>query len=149
MNLVLVHPQIPPNTGNIARTCAATETRLHLVGPLGFDVSDKAVKRAGLDYWPYVDIHHYESVDTFKRQIDKHARWVGFSKIGTIQYTDFEFQANDWLLFGSEIHGLPKEIREGCHAQVYIPMPGTHVRSLNLAAAAAVGLYEAYRQVNY
>ncbi|KPA18851.1 rRNA methylase SpoU family [Candidatus Magnetomorum sp. HK-1] len=147
LHMVLVHPQIPPNTGNIARTCAATETSLHLVGPLGFDISDKALKRAGLDYWPHVNIHYYESVDAFQRQSKNCGRWVGFSKNGTIKYTDYTFQANDWLLFGSEIHGLPENVRRQCDSLVYIPMPGKHVRSLNLASSAAVGLYEARRQL--
>ena len=147
LNLVLVHPQIPPNTGNIARTCAATETKLHLVGPLGFDISDKALKRAGLDYWPYVDVQYYESEEIFKEKQFQQGRWIGFSKMGSINYTHFKFQTDDWLLFGSEIHGLPESVRKLCHAQLFIPMPGKHVRSLNLAAAAAVGIYEARRQV--
>ena len=145
--MVLVHPQIPPNTGNIARTCAATDTPLHLVAPLGFDISDKALKRAGLDYWPYMDIHHYESVDDFQKRTKNSGRWIGFSKTGTVKYTDFTFKENDWLLFGSELYGLPDDIRNQCSSLVYIPMTGKHVRSLNLASSAAVGLYEARRQL--
>jgi tRNA (cytidine/uridine-2'-O-)-methyltransferase len=147
LKLVLVNPQIPPNTGNIARTCAATETDLHLVGPLGFDISDKALKRAGLDYWPYVDLHYYDSVEAFLKKNADQGRWIGFSKSASINYTHFKFQTNDWLMFGSEIYGLPEKIRTYCHTQVLIPMPCKHVRSLNLAAAAAVGLYEARRQI--
>jgi tRNA (cytidine/uridine-2'-O-)-methyltransferase len=146
-NLVLVNPQIPPNTGNIARTCAATQSPLHLVGPLGFDISHKAVKRAGLDYWDYVEMYYYESFETFEQQIAANARWIGFSKRGTVKYTDISFQDNDWLLFGSETQGLPDSVLKRCQFPVYIPMSTTHVRSLNLATAVAIGLYEARRQV--
>jgi len=147
INLVLVHPQIPPNTGNIARTCAATQSPLHLVGPLGFDISHKAVKRAGLDYWDYVEMYYYESFDIFEQQIDSNARWIGFSKRGTVKYTDFSFDENDWLLFGSETQGLPEHILQKCQVPVFIPMATSHVRSLNLATAVAIGLYEARRQM--
>jgi len=147
IHMVLVHPQIPPNTGNIARTCAATCTPLHLVGPLGFDISDKALKRAGLDYWSYVEIYHYESCETFLESIGANARLICFTKKGRVLYTDIHYQKNDWLLFGSETKGLPNCVLERCYQDVFIPMSGAHVRSLNLAAAAAVGLYEAFRQV--
>ena len=146
-NLVLVHPQIPPNTGNIARTCAATQSPLHLVGPLGFDISHKAVKRAGLDYWDYVEMYYYESFEIFEKKMSRNARWIGFSKRGSVKYTDISFQDNDWLLFGSETHGLPDSILQRCHFPAYIPMATSHVRSLNLATAVAIGLYEARRQV--
>ena len=146
-NLVLINPQIPPNTGNIARTCAATQSPLHLVGPLGFDISHKAVKRAGLDYWDYVEMYYYDTFQDFEKAMPPNARWIGFSKRGDFRYTDFKFQDNDWLLFGSETLGLPDSILQRCHEQVYIPMSTSHVRSLNLATAVAIGLYEARRQV--
>jgi len=146
-NLVLVQPQIPPNTGNIARTCAATQSPFHLVGPLGFDISHKAVKRAGLDYWDYVEMYYYESFELFEKQISGNARWIGFSKKAKTKYTDIQYQENDWLFFGSETHGLPDTILERCHIEAYIPMSTTHVRSLNLATAVAIALYEARRQV--
>jgi tRNA (cytidine/uridine-2'-O-)-methyltransferase len=145
-NLVLVHPQIPPNTGNIARTCAATQSPLHLVGPLGFDISHKAVKRAGLDYWDYVEMYYYESFEIFEKQMSPNARWIGFSKKAEVRYTDIKYLENDWLLFGSETQGLPDNILDRCHIPAYIPMSTTHVRSLNLATAVAIALYEARRQ---
>jgi tRNA (cytidine/uridine-2'-O-)-methyltransferase len=145
--LVLVQPQIPPNTGNIARTCAATNTQLHLVGPLGFEITDRYLKRAGLDYWPYVQLQIHPSIAAFiefRRQ--QSGRWIGFSVKGTCSHFKFQFAADDWLLFGSETAGLPAEILAACDATVYIPMSEPGVRSLNLSVSAAVGLFEARRQ---
>ncbi|PSB60078.1 putative tRNA (cytidine(34)-2'-O)-methyltransferase [Chroococcidiopsis cubana SAG 39.79] len=148
--LVLVHPQIPPNTGNIARTCAATGTELHLVAPLGFEISDRYLKRAGLDYWQYVNLHYHESLDSFKTYyLERGGRWVGFSVKGESNYIEYQFQADDWLLFGSETTGLPPSVLSACHARVYIPMAQTGVRSLNLSVSVAVGLFEARRQLGY
>lgn len=150
VKVVLIYPQIPPNTGNIARTCAATGTQLHLVGPLGFEISDRYLKRAGLDYWPYVDLHYHESLDTFKVVHQQQGgRWIGFSAAGKCSYIKFQFQADDWLLFGSETQGLPSNVIETCHDTVYIPMSQAGVRSLNLSVSAAVGLFEARRQLGY
>jgi tRNA (cytidine/uridine-2'-O-)-methyltransferase len=146
--LVLVNPQIPPNTGNIARTCAATRTHLHLVGPLGFEITDRYLKRAGLDYWPYVSLTIHPSIEAFidfRRQ--QPGRWVGFSVKGTCSHFKFQFQPDDWLLFGSETSGLPTQILGCCDETVYIPMSEPGVRSLNLSVSAAVGLFEAYRQL--
>lgn len=146
--VVLVHPQIPPNTGNIARTCAATGTELHLVGPLGFEISDRYLKRAGLDYWPYVKLSCHSSWQAFKEFHQRHqGRWIGFSTSGSLNYLQFQFQADDWLLFGSETTGLPPETLAGCTATVYIPMTQPKVRSLNLSVSVAVGLFEAHRQL--
>ena len=148
--LVLVHPQIPPNTGNIARTCAATGTELHLVAPLGFEISDRYLKRAGLDYWQYVNLHYHESLDSFKtHHQERGGRWVGFSVKGESNYIEYQFQADDWLLFGSETTGLPPAVLSACHARVYIPMAQPGVRSLNLSVSAAIGLFEARRQLGY
>ncbi len=148
--LVLVNPQIPPNTGNIARTCAATGTQLHLVAPLGFEITDRYLKRAGLDYWPYVQLKIHPSVAAFIEFRDRHlGRWIGFSVGGTHSHFEFQFQANDWLLFGSETDGLPRSVLEICDATVYIPMSQPGVRSLNLSVSAAVGLFEALRQVGH
>ncbi|HAG83844.1 MAG TPA: tRNA (uridine(34)/cytosine(34)/5-carboxymethylaminomethyluridine(34)-2'-O)-methyltransferase TrmL [Cyanobacteria bacterium UBA12227] len=150
IRVVLVHPQIPPNTGNIARTCAATGTELHLVGPLGFEISDRYLKRAGLDYWPYVKLYSHESLDTFTAVYQQlGGRWIGFSTTGKYSYVQFEFQANDWLLFGSETMGLPSHILDTCEATVFIPMSQPRVRSLNLSVSVAVGLFEARRQLGY
>jgi tRNA (cytidine/uridine-2'-O-)-methyltransferase len=148
--VVLVQPQIPPNTGNIARTCAATQTPLHLVGPLGFEISDRYLKRAGLDYWPFVDLHYHENLDEFYcyRQ-QQSGRWIGFSTSGTYSYIEFQYQPEDWLLFGCETAGLPSEVLQACNATVYIPMSQPHVRSLNLSVSVAVGLFESHRQLGY
>ncbi|OUL18529.1 tRNA (cytidine(34)-2'-O)-methyltransferase [Nostoc sp. 106C] len=148
--VVLVNPQIPPNTGNIARTCAATGTELHLVGPLGFEISDRYLKRAGLDYWPYVKLNYHESLEAFKNIHQKRGgRWLGFSVRGSFNYAQFNFQADDWLLFGSETTGLAPTILSACDATLYIPMAQPQVRSLNLSVSVAVGLFEARRQLGY
>lgn len=148
--VVLIHPQIPPNSGNIARTCAATGTELHFVGPLGFEISDRYLKRAGLDYWPYVNWHYYDSLDAFQSYHQQsQGRWIGFSVTGSCSYVRFQFQHHDWLLFGSETTGLPPAVLSDCAATVYIPMTQPGVRSLNLSVSVAVGLFEARRQLGY
>jgi tRNA (cytidine/uridine-2'-O-)-methyltransferase len=148
LKVVLVHPQIPPNTGNIARTCAATETELHLVGPLGFEFSDRYLKRAGLDYWPYVNLHYHLTLQDFQEHYQaRDGRLIGFSVSGQKSYTAYHFQPEDWLVFGSESDGLPRDFREQCTDLVYIPMPQSHIRSLNLSVSVGVGLFEVYRQL--
>ena len=148
--VVLVQPQIPPNTGNIARTCAATCTELHLVGPLGFEISDRHLKRAGLDYWPYVDLHIYDSIADFQSMHQKRGgRWLGFSKAGITNYTQLKYREDDWLLFGCETEGLPANVLKACDTTAYIPMSETNVRSLNLSVSTALGLFEARRQLGY
>ncbi len=148
--IVLVEPQIPPNTGNIARTCAATGTELHLVGPLGFEISDRYLKRAGLDYWPFVDLHSHDSLETFKAyHRQRGGRWIGFSVTGSYSHVCFQFQPDDWLLFGSETIGLSPSVLSDCTATVHIPMTQPGVRSLNLSVSVAVGIFEARRQLGY
>jgi tRNA (cytidine/uridine-2'-O-)-methyltransferase len=148
--VVLVNPLIPPNTGNIARTCAATATELHLVGPLGFEISDRYLKRAGLDYWPYVKLNYHESLEAFKDQHQQRGgRLLGFSVRGNSNYAQFQFQADDWLVFGSETTGLPETVISACDNTLYIPMTEPHVRSLNLSVSVAVSLFEARRQLGY
>ncbi|QOV23476.1 tRNA (cytidine(34)-2'-O)-methyltransferase [Anabaenopsis elenkinii] len=148
--VVLVYPQIPPNTGNIARTCAATGTELHLVAPLGFEISDRYLKRAGLDYWPYVKLHYHESLAAFEStHRQRGGRWLGFTVRGNCNYATFQFQPDDWLLFGSETSGLPSTVLSECDAKLYIPMSEPHVRSLNLSVSVAVSLFEAHRQLGY
>jgi tRNA (cytidine/uridine-2'-O-)-methyltransferase len=146
--IVLIQPEIPPNTGNIARTCAATGTELHLVGPLGFEISDRQLKRAGLDYWPHVQLTVHENLAAF---IAYHApiggRWVGFTVGGLHSYVEFKYDDSDWLLFGRETSGLPTAALERCQETVVIPMNREHVRSLNLSVSAALGLFEARRQL--
>ncbi|MFH7242518.1 MAG: tRNA (cytidine(34)-2'-O)-methyltransferase [Spirulina sp.] len=147
--LVLVNPQIPPNTGNIARTCAATNTPLHLVAPLGFDLSDRYLKRAGLDYWPYVNLTlHDDWVAFAQHQQAIGGRTMAFCTSGTRRYTDVAYQPDDWLLFGSETEGLPATVLQQCTQVVSIPMNRRAVRSLNLANSAAIGLFEALRQID-
>jgi tRNA (cytidine/uridine-2'-O-)-methyltransferase len=150
LKVVLIHPQIPPNTGNIARTCAATGTELHLVGPLGFEISDRYLKRAGLDYWPYVKLNYHESLEAFKNlHQERGGRWLGFTVRGNYNYVDFQFQADDWLLFGSETTGLSPDVLSITAANLYIPMAQPGVRSLNLSVSVAIGLFEARRQLGY
>jgi len=150
LRVVLVQPKIPPNTGNIARTCAATGTQLHLVGPLGFELSDRYLKRAGLDYWPHVDLHYHLDNQAF---IDFYQasgnRLLGFSVRGKQTYLECDYQEGDWLAFGSETDGLPPEILKVCYSTLSIPIDRTKVRSLNLSVSVAIGLFEARRQLNY
>ena len=114
--VVLVHPEIPPNTGNIARTCAATKTELHLVAPLGFEISDRYLKRAGLDYWPYVGLHYHQDLEHFWQHYhSRDGNLIGFTVRGSGNYLDYQYQVNDWLLFGCETKGLPPEVLAACH----------------------------------
>jgi len=148
LNIVLVEPEIPMNTGNIARTCAATRSRLHLVEPLGFDISDRAVKRAGLDYWHMVDLRVYSSLEDLFAKNEITDLWLATTKAPQ-DYTNARFQADSWLFFGKETAGLPLWFREA-HAQrcVRIPMR-PDARSLNLANSVAILTYEALRQLDF
>lgn len=147
MHIVFVEPEIPPNTGTTARLCAATNTSFHLVGPLGFSLEDRYLKRAGLDYWPHVDVHYYQQWSDFL-QHRPCGRLLAFSARATRSYTQVRYVPDDLLVFGSETRGLPDEVRIALADSLYtIPMQGTHVRSLNLANAAAIVLYEALRQL--
>jgi tRNA (cytidine/uridine-2'-O-)-methyltransferase len=148
--VVLVEPQIPPNTGNIARTCAATQTDLHLVGPLGFEISDRYLKRAGLDYWPHVKLDYHSNIQAFQKAHQQQGgRLIGFSVRGKHCYSDWQFHQNDWLVFGSETQGLSPEFLAKCDATVFIPIYQGKVRSLNLSVSVAVGLFETYRQLGF
>jgi len=145
-NVVLVEPQIPQNTGSIARLCGATDSTLHLVKPLGFSTDDKHLKRAGLDYWQYVNILYWNSFDLF---LDANAteRLFFFSTKVKPTYTEASFKPGDFLVFGKETKGLPKEVLRRFKDQCYtIPMSNPNIRSINLAMAASVILYEALRQ---
>ncbi len=148
--VVLVQPEIPPNTGNIARTCAATNTELHLVGPLGFELSDRYLKRAGLDYWPFVDLHYHQNLENFLAvHQQKGGRLIGFSVRGNKNYLDCQYREDDWLLFGCETAGLPRDLLAACDRQIYIKMSQPKVRSLNLSVSVTIGLFEARRQLGY
>lgn len=156
LRIVLYQPQIPPNTGNVARTCAALGRELHLIEPLGFSISDRQLRRAGLDYWPWVNLHRHTDLEAF-HQARGHqgGRLVAFSAHGETCLWDHRFADDDWLLFGRETDGLPLELRERADHQLRIPMAcaagSGHggVRSLNLSVAVAVALFEAERQMNW
>ncbi|AUC61574.1 tRNA (cytidine/uridine-2'-O-)-methyltransferase [Cyanobacterium sp. HL-69] len=146
--IVLVHPQIPPNTGNIARTCAGTATELHLVGPLGFEISDRYLKRAGLDYWPHVKLSYHNDIEEFLGVAKQRGgRLIGYSVRGKKDYLDCEYLEDDWLLFGSETNGLPPELLAQCDLTSFISMEEGTVRSLNLSVSVAVVLFETRRQL--
>jgi tRNA (cytidine/uridine-2'-O-)-methyltransferase len=145
LQVALVYPEIPPNTGNIARTCAATNTHLHLVEPLGFEISDRQLKRAGIDYWEYVDVTVHPNIESL-REASKGGRWICFSARGVQSFREFQYEDGDWLIFGSESSGLPEEIIAN-NLTVQIPMEHPKVRSLNLSVSAALGLFEARRQL--
>ena len=147
MQIVLFEPEIPPNTGSVARLCAATLTPLHLIEPLGFKIDDKHLKRAGLDYWEYVELHVHKSWDDFVAAAAPRALWF-FSKRATRSYTAARFQQDDFLIFGPETRGLPQAMLDA-HTEraLRIPMMGTAVRSLNLSNAVSIALYEALRQL--
>lgn len=148
LNLVLVEPEIPQNTGNIARTCAATGARLHLVKPMGFTVDDRKLKRAGLDYWHFLDITYYESIDDFFEKT-KNGTYFFFSTKGTHRYSDVEYPDNCYLLFGKETKGLPEELlMKYPQNTLRIPMID-EARSLNLSNSAAIAAYEVLRQWNF
>ncbi len=148
LNIVLVEPEIPMNTGNIARTCAATCSRLHLVRPLGFDISDRAVKRAGLDYWNLVDLVVYDSLEHFFSLHPAPDLWLATTKAPRA-YTEAAFREDCWLFFGKETAGLPDSLREQYPERcLRIPMR-EEARSLNLANSVAVITYEALRQLNF
>ena len=147
MHLVLIEPQIPPNTGNIARLCAATEVRLHLVEPLGFQITDSKLRRAGLDYWTHVDLRRHACWQDFRASVGT-ARCFFFSKHSSESYLQAGFRPGDCLVFGNEERGLPAWVFRHHSQQILtIPMPGSAVRSLNLANAAAIVTYEALRQI--
>lgn len=174
LNLVLVEPEIPQNTGNIARLCAATGTALHLIEPLGFQLTDKHMKRAGLDYWDSVNVRRHASFEAFRLRkletgnlkpethgknshsseqqsalFNRQSKMLFFSTSGARSYTEAEYRPGDCLIFGSESKGLPLDLLEAHPEDVYnIPIRLEAVRSLNLANAASIVLYEALRQIN-
>lgn len=151
IHIVLYQPEIPANTGNIARTCAATNTPLHLIHPLGFSTDDKMLKRAGLDYWDYVEIENYDSIDIFLEQ-NKGGTFYFITKFGKKRYSDFDFSNPDediFFVFGRETNGLPNEIIEQ-NPQNCLRLPMTEsVRALNLSNTAAILVYDALRQQGF
>jgi tRNA (cytidine/uridine-2'-O-)-methyltransferase len=146
VTVVLVEPEIPQNTGSVARLCAATRTPLHLVGRLGFSLEDRYLKRAGLDYWPLVDLRVHATWDDFARSAGR-ARLLGYSSHGEESYTRVRHRSDDTLVFGAESRGLPDEVRAALAPLHRIPIAETGVRSLNLSNAVSIVLYEALRQL--
>jgi tRNA (cytidine/uridine-2'-O-)-methyltransferase len=147
MQVVLFEPEIPPNTGSVARLCAATLTPLHLIEPLGFKIDDKHLKRAGLDYWEFVDLRVHKSWDDFM-QTAAPQKLRFFSKRAARSYTSVRYSDDDFLVFGPETRGLPQQILDfDAERALRIPMMGAGVRSLNLSNAVSIVLYEALRQL--
>ena len=150
LHIVFDEPEIPSNTGNIARTCAATNSILHLVKPLGFSLEDKYLKRAGLDYWPYVKVEVHESLEDFMEEYKGHRMWLATTK-GKKIYTDVKYEDEDMILFGRETAGLPRDfIEQHIDSAIRIPMSeNTRLRSFNLANSANIILFEALRQLGF
>ena len=148
-NIVLVEPEIPQNAGNIARTCAVTGCKLHLVRPLGFEVSDKYLKRAGLDYWQYLDITYYDSIEEVMDKYYNGNNFWFFSTKAKHIHSDVQYKEGDFLVFGKETKGLPEDLLKNNYEQcVRLPMMG-ELRSLNLSNSVCVGVYEGLRQNGY
>jgi len=150
LHIVLVEPEIPPNTGNIARSCAATGSVLHLVKPLGFSIDDKTVRRAGLDYWPYVKLEVHESLDEFMQKYQGRRMYLATTKGGSL-YTQAQFRDEDMILFGKETAGLPRDFIKARESEaIRIPMVAeTALRSLNLSNSVNIILFEALRQMGF
>jgi len=150
MNVVLVEPEIPPNTGNVARLCAATRTRLHLIEPFGFKLDDTQLKRAGMDYWQQVDWKRWPNWAAFQASLSGESRLWVIESNGPKRYTDVQYVADDYLVFGRETAGLPRQLLEQYREQwLGIPMFNAQCRSLNLSNCAAIVLFEALRQQGF
>jgi len=149
LHVALYEPEIPPNTGNVARLCAATLTALHIVGVTGFKMDDRTLKRAGLDYWNEVEMHRHIDLKGLYTALPN-SRMLYLTTKTDRSYSDFAFEPNDCLVFGPETRGLPESVlNENAHRCLTIPMPNPNVRSLNLANSVGIVLYEAIRQLRY
>ncbi len=147
LNIVLVEPEIPQNTGNIGRTCVGSNCALHLIGPMSFEITDTNLKRAGLDYWPHLNWKYYSDYESWYSKVADKERVFYFTTKVKQTYYDINYRKGDWLVFGKETKGLnPELIRSFPEQSVTIPQPGP-VRSLNLATAVAIAVYEGYRQL--
>lgn len=147
--IVLLEPQIPPNTGSTGRLCGATDTRLHIVGKLGFELSDKTLKRAGLDYWDHIDWKYFPNIENYLTSMIKEETFHLLTTKSSISYTEKKFSDGDYLVFGSETKGISESfLRAHWHNTCTIPMKNPNIRSLNLATSVGIVLYEAIRQVN-
>jgi tRNA (cytidine/uridine-2'-O-)-methyltransferase len=150
MNIVLVEPEIPPNTGNVARLCAATHTTLHLVEPFGFKLDDQQLKRAGMDYWQHLQWHRWRNWAAFIESLPVTARIWFVESNGPLLYSEVQYQPDDYLVFGRETAGLPKQLLEDHRSHwLRIPMFNPRARSLNLSNCAALVLFEALRQQGF
>ncbi len=148
LNVVLLEPEIPQNTGNISRTCAATGISLHMIEPFGFEITDAKLKRAGLDYWQYLDVHYYKNIEEFYEK-NKDGAFFYFSTKAPKCYTQVNYPDNSYLIFGKESAGIPEEIlKQNLDKTVRIPML-EHIRSLNLSNSVAIAVYEALRQNDF
>ncbi|HVF30593.1 MAG TPA: tRNA (cytidine(34)-2'-O)-methyltransferase [Pyrinomonadaceae bacterium] len=148
-HIALYEPEIPPNTGNIARLCAATFTPLHIVGVTGFRMDDRTLKRAGLDYWNEVDLRKHLDLEELYSSLPD-SRFLYFTTKASVSYTAWSFQANDCLVFGPETRGLPETVlAENLDRCLTLPMPNRNVRSLNLSTSVGIALYEALRQTGF
>lgn len=148
LHVVLVHPEIPHNTGAIGRLCVGLDCPLHLIKPLGFHLTDRYVQRAGLDYWPHLQLHVHDSWEDFLKAVTPKGLYF-LSTHGTRSLYECSFKAGDALVFGSEGSGLPKDFYETYRDLLFkIPMPGEYARSINLANSVSIALYEAYRQIS-
>jgi tRNA (cytidine/uridine-2'-O-)-methyltransferase len=147
LNVALIEPEIPPNTGNIARLCAATFTRLHIVGVTGFRMDDRTLRRAGLDYWNEVELYRHVDLEALYASLPD-SRFLYFTTKSQRSYANWSFEENDCLVFGPETRGLPKAMLDANQERcLTIPMPNKNVRSLNLATSVGIVLYEALRQI--
>ena len=147
-HVVLVEPEIGANTGNIGRTCVGLQAKLHLVGKLGFDITDRRLKRAGLDYWPHLDFVHHPTWDAWWKEVEDPSRVFFFTTKAQATLFETEFREGDWLVFGKETKGLDPEVLERFPTQLRkIPMTGP-IRSLNISTAVAVCLFESFRQIS-
>jgi len=148
LNIVLIEPEIPNNTGNIGRLALASGSHLHLVKPFGFEIDDTRLKRAGLDYWQHLKVHYYENIEDFF-EMNKNANMVFLSSHGSKNHWNIQFEDNLFLVFGKESIGLPKPVTENNLERLFkIPLYSEHVRSLNLANAVGIVVYEGLRQLN-
>lgn len=147
LNIVLYQPEIPQNTGNIARTCVLTDSTLHLIKPMGFKIDDKQVKRAGLDYWKELKLEIHESYEDFIKKYGDKKIYLGTTHGGS-HYDEVSFEKGDFIMFGRESSGVPKEVHES-HKGIRVPMIKTTTRSLNLSNTVAIVAYEALRQIGF
>ena len=150
LHIVLFNPEIPQNTGNIGRLCAITETRLHLIYPLGFKITDRQIKRSGMDYWHSLDVHHHKDWEAFKISTVRPRRLWLFTTKSEQAYWDVQYEEEDGLVFGNEGHGAPEWLHTELDGRrLTIPHKNVTLRSLNLATSAGIGTYEALRQLNF